>query len=159
MFSLLTFHFPEALQHNFVFEFHIHSYPWSWTHPVSLFPSFASETKRWNIKLILHPPSSDWTRNTLGEILAGPKQDFLVHAITTQPPTNITLLTTQITKTGILSLPCCFLTEGLQYQHWKVSPPGKRPRIAGTELCFALGHSDMVTLIHLKHDIPNTKFL
>ena len=34
VFLLLTFHFPEAVQHNFVLEFHTHSHPWSWAHTI-----------------------------------------------------------------------------------------------------------------------------
>ena len=66
--------------------------------------------------LTLRPSFLNKTRHINDAISAGPKLDFLLHAITTHPPAIKARQTTIITKLGLLPLPQWFLRlSGSQY--------------------------------------------
>ena len=101
--------------------------------------------------------------NTLGEISAGPKQDFApCHhhpPAKTPPPTKHSQLPKK--QSGLLSLPALLIDKGFTISKLKSLPSRKTitDRRNGSLLCYPLGHLNVSDTFHLKHHIPNVKLL
>ena len=107
----------------------------SWTHPAS------PQTHKVKFQLVLNKTS--------------------LYAITIHPLTSKTLSTTQKTKLGLLPLPAFLFDKGFTISKLKSLPSRETltDNWNGTLLCCPLGHLNVSDTIHLKHHIPNIKFL
>ena len=107
-------------------------------HSESLFPWFKPETRRWNLKLTLRP--HPWIKPGTQKMRfqSALNKTFCSKPPSTHPPTIRPLQTRKITKLGLLSLPPLVFNKRFTASELKsisiLSPPGKRSRIAGSEL-------------------------